>query len=569
MKHTYISSWPFYIVLALVSVTKLWLTSAFAIYGESQAMHDDAHFVYQAETLLSGEWLGPYNQFTLIKGPGFSFWIVLLHLLKTPLLLGQSAFYIILSVCFAFAVKKYSHSQLVATLSFIFLVFYLEIIPRVTREGLYILLTFGIFVTAFWCLYYLTNSKKWFILNLLSLGFFFSLFWITREEGIWILPSLGIMLLFSFYQIYINRTFSIQEKLSRVCGLCLPILIFGLTILLIKLINHHYYQSFNVTDMNDGSFLGAYGRLTRVIPPKHKLLVPVTKDTRNMIYNQSSAFRLLHNQLENSGWSETNCSGGGLQTCGEMTGGKFIWAFRDAVANAGFYQNSEITRKFYKQLRNEIDYGCAIHALECYPKRKTLSPVINRQDIPIIINSFYRGIQYLFLLENLNLKNLAGHFFKTSSGTVEYLDRFKQMIQGEFAPLDSASNLHEYQQQKLFSPQYQVYATLTKIYRAIWPWFLISALLCFCLSCIICILQKTIDRAIIFSFSLLVAIITRIIILAIIDATSFWGINELYMSPIFPLTIVFIIFCPVDFYNRIIRRKFISEAQFNSKASCA
>ena len=82
------------LTLALV---KLWLLSPQEVIARS-APHDDTLFVGLALNILQGEWLGAYNQFTLMKGSGYPLFIALSNLLGLPLILSQELLY--LGSCF-------------------------------------------------------------------------------------------------------------------------------------------------------------------------------------------------------------------------------------------------------------------------------------------------------------------------------------------------------------------------------------------------------------------------------------------------------------------------------------
>ncbi len=75
----------------VLTAVKLWLTSGQRIYAIGPAFHDDRLFVDLAAHLANGEWLGPYNQFTLAKGPMFSVFIAGAFLLGLPLVFAQQA----------------------------------------------------------------------------------------------------------------------------------------------------------------------------------------------------------------------------------------------------------------------------------------------------------------------------------------------------------------------------------------------------------------------------------------------------------------------------------------------
>ncbi|MGA7280045.1 MAG: hypothetical protein WBW79_19070, partial [Desulfocapsaceae bacterium] len=85
------------IALSLVLIGfKLWLVTAHYLMATTTP-HDDLLFVSQAHDILGGNWLGTYNQLTLIKGPFYPLFIALSYYLNIPLLLSQQLLY--LSAC--------------------------------------------------------------------------------------------------------------------------------------------------------------------------------------------------------------------------------------------------------------------------------------------------------------------------------------------------------------------------------------------------------------------------------------------------------------------------------------
>jgi hypothetical protein len=84
--------WWLWLGLAL-TIFKLWLTRAQPIYAISNAYLDDRLFMEMAQTLVLGDWLGAYSQFTLAKGPCYSFFIAALFYLGIPLGLAQQGLY--------------------------------------------------------------------------------------------------------------------------------------------------------------------------------------------------------------------------------------------------------------------------------------------------------------------------------------------------------------------------------------------------------------------------------------------------------------------------------------------
>ncbi|HMD61484.1 MAG TPA: hypothetical protein VKG78_08640, partial [Opitutaceae bacterium] len=79
--------------LACVAL-KLWLVAAQPVIAVGRAGHDDRLYLELASHVLHGEWLGPYSQFTLMKGPMYSLWIAATLLLGVPLPLAQHLLYL-------------------------------------------------------------------------------------------------------------------------------------------------------------------------------------------------------------------------------------------------------------------------------------------------------------------------------------------------------------------------------------------------------------------------------------------------------------------------------------------
>ena len=68
---------------------KLWLVSAQTIFAIGPASYHDAVYLKLADALLRGEWLGPYDKFTLAHGPMYPLFIAGVYRLRIPLFLAQ------------------------------------------------------------------------------------------------------------------------------------------------------------------------------------------------------------------------------------------------------------------------------------------------------------------------------------------------------------------------------------------------------------------------------------------------------------------------------------------------
>ena len=96
----------FWLGIILLAVFKLWLVNGQTLIANPQYAHDDALFIRLAENLVQGEWLGPYDNLTLVKGPFYPLWIALSFKLSLPLLLSQHLLYIFACMVFVLALRR-------------------------------------------------------------------------------------------------------------------------------------------------------------------------------------------------------------------------------------------------------------------------------------------------------------------------------------------------------------------------------------------------------------------------------------------------------------------------------
>src|SRR5213082_1227055 len=86
---------PLFILTFLFVALKLWLVAAQPVVAHANASFDDRLFLALAEQILKGNWLGPYSQFTLMKGPMYSLFIAGTYLIGLPLPLAQHLLYLL------------------------------------------------------------------------------------------------------------------------------------------------------------------------------------------------------------------------------------------------------------------------------------------------------------------------------------------------------------------------------------------------------------------------------------------------------------------------------------------
>ena len=104
-------------------------------------VHDDGLFMRVATNLASGHWLGKFDQFTLMKGPGYPMFLALTGLSGLPVTATHALFEILALLITGWAAWRLTLSRLVGVLVFVVLAFYpagfIDNLQRVFRDQVY------------------------------------------------------------------------------------------------------------------------------------------------------------------------------------------------------------------------------------------------------------------------------------------------------------------------------------------------------------------------------------------------------------------------------------------------
>ena len=76
-------------------LAKLWLVDGQRLTAYGSLTIDDQWFVERAARIGAGEWLGPFDAYTLIKQPGYPLFVAAAHAARVPLLLAHQLLYVV------------------------------------------------------------------------------------------------------------------------------------------------------------------------------------------------------------------------------------------------------------------------------------------------------------------------------------------------------------------------------------------------------------------------------------------------------------------------------------------
>lgn len=355
-----------------------------------QNSYDDGLFVRLADSLRSGDWLGSYDSLTLAKGPAYPTLLALTSWFQVPIKPVEQLIYLSGSALISALVARSTGRDWLGVALFALLalnpIMFSDSLATLSREGLYAGLPFLVFAAIAWLLTG-PGTRGSEVAVALGVGVTCAVYWLTREEGAWLLPTLGLVVVFGFARAYVRG----HGELRRRTQSTLAIAVGGQSVLFgVALANLVAYGVPLVNDFRDGSFPAAYGAFTRIYVSHSQRYVVAPAAARQAIYSASASAAELASLLEGpeeQGWLRPGCTARTLSadpsllppTCDDFYDAWFQWALRDAAERSGHWSTASAAQAFFTQLATEVDTACRDGRLICRPRDDSVAPALRSE----------------------------------------------------------------------------------------------------------------------------------------------------------------------------------------------
>jgi len=367
---------------------------------------DDLLYLRLARAILDGRWLGDFSQTTLARGPGFPLFLAACRLLRLPLNPACEAVYLAGCLLLSRHAGRLLRSRAAATWCLAPLA--LDPVPfsagmaMVMREKLYL----GLTMLALALLARLlpdpvpapgrdqvpapVPAPVPGPLPAALFGLVLGAFWLTREEGVWLLPAVLFV-----WAARLLACWRGHGRWGREAAMLALAVAGGLLVIApVAALNARAYGVFRTNDFQSGPYPAALGALERVEHARWRRYVPVPREVRARVYAVSAAARELAPVLEGplgGDWTALGCGASPIAPCDDLQGTWFMFALRDAVAAAGHYRSAPEADAFYRRLAGEIDAACADGRLACLPPRRGVLPPLRLADAAALARGFWRA----------------------------------------------------------------------------------------------------------------------------------------------------------------------------------
>lgn len=387
------------------------------------APHDDFLFYRLANSITDFNWLGDYDQLVLLKGAGFPIFLSLSKFFYVPLRILEAAFlsfaaaYLVTSPIF----KNFTDvSKFIIFVIIIFIPFqYTALDYRLLRDMIYpwlLLIAMGSMAR----LILSNQSKKFMVFHGLILGTALGFFDITREEGIWVVPSFCFMCVLLFFT---TKKFEFKRLLIPTCAVFVS---FATILSLISVANFIKYDSSIRTEFRNGGFASGYGKLYRFRSKTDVRRASLSSEDWTRLFDVIPAAAPLKNYVTGpayQGWVGTSCSAIRSQhpwennpDCDDvMLNGYLMMALKDGIYAAGF-RSPQSQSDLMTNIGIEIDRYCAENNNKCFPAAISMMPpeTFSLSAIKATLNNLPRSFGVMVDSNNANVRGWkgSGSFFQ-------------------------------------------------------------------------------------------------------------------------------------------------------------
>lgn len=548
----------------ILTVAKLWLLRGQWIYAIGNAKHDDRLFLELTAHILQGEWLGPYDQLTLAKGPLYSLFIAGTFLAGLPLAFAQQLLYLGAGVL----VLRAARPILTSSRAYFF-AYTLLLVNPLTYEGesmtrllrQHLLVPLGLMVAAGLIALLLRRTASlrsrlpWTILLGLALGGV----WLTREETIWIFSI--IIIIGSKIMIDAWRDGAAARRamawLASIAatGFLLPLLI-------ICTLNLHYYGWFGTVEFRSSDFKDAYGALTRVQVGPMYPNVPVSRQAREAIYQVSPAFAELRTYFEGPDhpWADREFF---KPAEPQILGGWFMWALRDAVAHAGHATSAKEALDFYRRIATEVNRACNDGRIPAGPPHSGFLPPWRPAYTAGLINQFSAHFSYFTYLDHFTTRP------PYSIGTDDELRLFRDLTRDEISPSLTAIFIEQPKRDQLNLRKLEWLQRIGRPISAVMYYITLLALAATALRLGQCLWQRRMPNTLWLALGMWAAFMGAFAVNLLVQVTSFINQYPAVVAAAYSFLPLFIVFVALDLnaaWGPIFRRALGPSLRFTAEA---
>ncbi len=354
--------------------------------------YDDWLQVHLAGNILAGNWLGPWEIRTLIKGAGYPIFLAATNSINISPVYAVHILYLV-ACFFALQLLKRLWPTLLQSFYIQFFTYFLlcfnpvvfsSDFSRIYRNGLFAVLIFFGTTCGLDAILLAKDRlshekiKYKFAGRLILASFLLGTAMITRLDGRLVFPIILSAIIFVIYTQWIMsyrmtspkkrkkvKTRNFKNVIPTLRLMAIAIFLYFLPTLFIQSMNNSYYGIRSVDDYSEGNFAAAMKTWQSILPRSDdRFYIPVTEFQKEKAFQVSPQARMLENYLKNEKTWEKETSCRQNVDC-KNSGPWFAYEVRDAAASLGIANNPQEFQNFFGALNSELENACDSKVISC------------------------------------------------------------------------------------------------------------------------------------------------------------------------------------------------------------
>lgn len=324
-------------IIIVITLIRFLMSYHLPIFYLKNMGYDDMLMIHQSSYLLSGNYLGSYNSLTIVKGIFYPLILTIIRFLKLNYGVTLTLFYIFSCGIFSLSLKNIIKNKKILLLIYAVLLFNpisysSDIYQRIYRSSLSIteiILFLSIIIRI------IDNDKK--IINYILLGIISSIMFLTREDSIYIIIALIILLIYNIYR---------KKNIKTIIINFMPIIILFCSLNIVSIINYQKYGVYSYNELQKSNFKDTYIKIMSIKDENDDNRFPISKNTLIKLSDLSENFNLSHEEIENYYQNLLKEN---------HNKGLYYWYFRRLINIKEQFKNGDESEKYFKDLGREID----------------------------------------------------------------------------------------------------------------------------------------------------------------------------------------------------------------------
>ncbi|MBP3841587.1 MAG: hypothetical protein IK997_05695 [Bacilli bacterium] len=314
----------------------------------SNLSYDDGLMIKQMSSLISGQYLGVYDDFLLIKGIVFPFLLSFCKNIHVTYSIMFTILYILSVIYFIKPFEKLIRNKYFMFIFYVLLLFNpitysSELFQRLYRNSISIIeVLFFLGVTI--RIIISDDKTKSSVLNYLLLGIITSIMYLTREDNIWTKIILGFIVVYKCLQ---NKNLK-NKRFKIILASLIPIIVLTFNLNIVSFVNYKKYNIYTYNEIQKSEFKNTFRKVLQIKDDEKKDKVSVPRTTFFKLVDNCETFNITKREI-NQYYKVL------IDDTGEIYNGNIVWYFRQFLYKKNKFKDGKEAENYFKKLGEEID----------------------------------------------------------------------------------------------------------------------------------------------------------------------------------------------------------------------